>query len=122
MTNAMLIAPMLLAALGVGIGWWGANLRIGRPQRTVHVISAPEPILRRPPEFGPILQSRETVDRIRDAIIEDQLGARKESPKQRRQRITRYRPFTDRQRVQHWLLHWREDYVYALTGTGWTGA
>ena len=119
MSVYMLLAPMLLAVLGVGIGWWGATLRIGRPPRAVVATPRQEPIFRRPLEFGPILQPREVVDRIRDAIIEDQLGARKESPKQRRQRLTRYRPFTDRQRVQHWLLHWREDYVYALTGAGW---
>lgn len=125
------IAPLTLAILGVLMGWLGASLR-HRPHHRVpvrtqeeerrivgalHGIYADaEPDMCRPVEFGPIMQPREVIDRIRDAIVEDQLGARKESPKQRRQRMTRLAGFTDRQRVQHWLLHWREDYMADLTG------
>lgn len=122
--------PYILAPiLGTVLGWWGAVLhhdwqnglmrRKRAPYQVINSIPVDEPVMRRPMEFGPIMQSREQIDRVRDAIVEDQLGARRESPKQRRQRMARYRGWTDRQRVQHWLLHWREDYMADLTGRGW---
>lgn len=124
--NISVAVPFILGAIGVLMGWWGAVLwhdsqlrtmrRKTEPYGIIHAIPTEEPVMRRPVEFGPIMQSREYIDRIRDAIVEDQLGARKESPKQRRQRMTRLAGHTDRQRVQHWLLHWREDYMAALTG------
>ena len=121
--------PLILAALGVMVGWWGAVLRHDRQLKVMRAKTAPYDIINgiepaewsmsRPIEFGPVSLPRDTVDRIRDAIVEDQLGTRRESPKQRRQRMTRLAGFTDRQRVQHWLLHWREDYMADLTGRGW---
>lgn len=122
------LLPFLVAAMGIGIGWRSAVLRHDRqvrkmngkrgPYSVINAIDVEKPVMRRPMEFGPILQPRDVVDRIRDAIVEDQLGARRESAAQRRRRIQRYRGHTDRQRVQHWLLHWREDYIFNLTGQG----
>lgn len=134
------ILPSIFAICGIGLGWWINSMR-HRPERAPMPRRSREDELRlsgllhgvgpgdddadimcRPMEFGPLMQPREVIDRIRDAIVEDQLGARKESPKQRRQRMTRLAGFTDRQRVQHWLLHWREDYMADLTGRSWAPA
>lgn len=123
------ILLFIVAAMGIGMGWWSAVLRHNRQVRkmngkrssyaVINSIPTEQFIIRRPMEFGPIRQPRDMVDRIRDAIIEDQLGARRESAAQRRRRVTRYRGHTDRERVQHWLLHWRVDYIFNLTGAGY---
>ena len=119
----------IFAIWGIALGWWGAVIWHDRQLKVMRAKTAPYEIINgiepaewsmsRPVEFGPVSLPRTTVDRIRDAIVEDQLGTRRESPKQRRQRMTRLAGFTDRQRVQHWLLHWREDYMAGLTGRSW---
>lgn len=130
MNQAWLFAGALVTIYAVGMAgvcWYAFSSifrrrmdSITRPNAIIAGISVEErPEMHRPVEFGPIMQPRETIDRIRDAIVEDQLGMRRESPKQRRQRMTRLAGFSDRQRVQHWLLHWREDYMADLTGRSW---
>lgn len=89
------------ALAGLGIGAAVARLWSGRRSVTVAPIPAPSPIFRRPAEFGPLRLDWDDMDRIRTAIVADQLGGGDPSP----------------ERAREWLYHWQDD-VVALTGRG----
>jgi hypothetical protein len=64
--------------------------------------------MHRPAEFGPLLRPQEDIERMRAAIIADQLAQHPESPKQRRRRLGRYQGETELDRVMHWLQQWQD--------------
>lgn len=129
MRQSWIIAAMLVTIYAIGMGsvlWFAFHSlfqrrmeSITRPLAVINGIPIEdEPGMRRPAEFGPLLRPWEEIERVRAAIIADQLGARHESAAQRRRRMARMGGATEQDRVLHWLAHW-QDYAGSLTGRGW---
>ncbi len=116
--NWAIIASIVVYGVGtVGVAWrLGAVRERALARRTVRYAPPVPPEFRRAPEFGPLLRPWEDIERVRVAILADQLAMRPESPKQRRLRRARQQ-VGEEERVLYWLQHW-QDYTGSLTGRG----
>jgi hypothetical protein len=93
-----------MAGGGMLIGMYWASraydVRITRDRQASVPIA---PVFRRPIEFGPLMRPWEDIERMRVAILADQLAFGEGG--------------AAHERVLYWLSHW-DDHVLSLTGRG----
>jgi len=118
----------------IGIGLVGMVLAVCLPWpirpkvKVLEVPASPAPIFRRPASMGPLLRPWEDIERIRVAIFADQLAAassQSAGPDEQavehgstssEERAVAKESADSRERVIHWLMHWQEDGLLAMTG------
>jgi len=106
----------------IGIGLVGMVLAVCLPWpirpkvKVLEVPAPPAPIFRRPASMGPLLRPWEDIERIRVAIFADQLAAASSGSTDSEERAVAKESADSRERVIHWLMHWQEDGLLAMTG------